>query len=263
MQQVCSNALRNSVVTGLGTVLLATGLSIGSGEALAKPFLLAQTPSSAKGQPALSVEQARAAANHILEAVKTRNANLRYSQFSDELKAASSPSMVATSMASQPNLYSWKLLSIEGGLSNTTVEASLSTSRGIQELFMVLNSKGELSGYHVDRADEAPSGVARKFVSALSMGHYISARSYLSLSLQKEIGVASLQERWYFLQRQTGAFVAINKVVEVETTSDQKLLLVKTEFNRLTESLYIILDSNNDIIGVDFPSDQIVSKQVR
>jgi hypothetical protein len=263
MQPAFLNALHQSAATGLGSILLAFGLSIGTAEAETHSYVVAQGSTTAAKQPALSVEQARAAANRILEAVKKRDANTRFSQFSDELKAASSPSMVATSMRTQPELFDWKLLSVQSGLRNTTIEASLNTARGVQELFMVLNEKGELSGYHVDRADEAPSAVARKFVTALSLGHFISARSYLSLDLQKEIGVASLQERWQLLQRKTGSFVAIRKVVEVESTPEQKLLLVNTEFNRLTDSLYVILNANNDITGMDFPSDQIAPKPVR
>ncbi|MFM8660925.1 MAG: DUF3887 domain-containing protein, partial [Cyanobium sp.] len=73
----------------------------------------------------LSVEQARAAANRILEAIQTGDPNLRSSQFSDQLKAISSPAMVAETMRRQPKLLSWTLLSVRGGLRSTTVEASL------------------------------------------------------------------------------------------------------------------------------------------
>ena len=54
----------------------------------------------------------------------------------------------------------------------------------------------------------------------------------------------------------------INKVVEAGSTSDQHLVLVNTEFNRLSDSLFVILDNNNQIIGVDFPSDPVSPKPV-
>ncbi|MDA0717171.1 MAG: DUF3887 domain-containing protein [Cyanobacteria bacterium] len=127
----------------------------------------------------------------------------------------------------------------------------------------MLNPQGELTGYHIDVSDEAPSVVARKFVVALSSGHFISARSFLSLSMQKEISANSLQARWQMLQRQTGQSVNIRKVVETEGGGDQRLVLVNIEFNRLSDSLFVILNANNDIIGVDFPSDPIALKQVR
>jgi hypothetical protein len=246
----------------LAMLSLATGLSITVAALPGVPGSAALAQSGVD-QPALSVEAARAATNRILTAVKSRDANLRFSQFSEELKAVSSPSMVAESMRTQPKLLSWTLLSVQGGLRNTTVEASLTTSMGKRELFIVLNPEGKLAGYHLDVTDEAPSAVAKKFVTALSSGQFISARSFLSLSLQKEISASSLQVRWQQLQRQTGEFVRIRKVVVAEGGGDQRLVLVNSDFNRLSDSLFVILNANNDIIGVDFPSDPIAPKQVR
>ncbi len=246
----------------LGMLSLATGLSITVAALSGVPGGAALAQSGVE-QPALSVEAARAAANRILTAVKSRDANLRFSQFSEELKAVSSPSMVAETMRTQPKLLSWTLLSVQGGLRNTTVEASLTTSMGKRDLFIVLNPEGKLAGYHLDVTDEAPSAVAKRFVTALSSGHFISARSFLSLPLQKEISASSLQARWQQLQRQTGEFVRIRKVVVAESGGDQRLVLVNSDFNRLSDSLFVILNANNDIIGVDFPSDPIVPKQVR
>ncbi|MCP9882546.1 DUF3887 domain-containing protein [Cyanobium sp. Alchichica 3B3-8F6] len=249
----------------LPLLALATGLSLGLGTGpwAWGPSALAQAQEGAEISPALSVEQARAAANRILKAVKSRDANLRYSQFSDELKAVSSPAMVASTMRTQPRLLNWTLLSVQGGLRDTTVEASLTTSRGQQDLFIVLNGEGKLSGYHLDLSDEAPSLVARKFVTALSNGHFISARSFLSLSLQREIGADRLQMRWQQLQRQTGSLVRIRKTVVAEGTGDERLVLVNTEFNRLSDSLYVILNASNEITGIDFPSEPIGPQPVR
>ena len=253
----------------LGLLALATGLGIGlsvmpgTPGSAARAQAQAQPRSSSASVPALSVEQARAAANRILEAVRSGDANLRYSQFSDELKAVSSPSMVAATMRTQPKLRRWTLLSVRSGLRSTTVEASLITSNGQQDLFMVLNDAGKLSGYHLDLTEEAPSLVARNFVTALSQGHFITARSFLSLPMQNEIPVKRLQLRWQELERETGAFVRILKAVEADSSSDQRLVLVNTEFNRLTDSLFVILNSNNEIINVDFPNDPIAPKPVR
>ena len=243
----------------LGMLSLATGLSITVASLPGVPGGAALAQSGVE-QPALSVEAARAAANRILTAVKSRDANLRFSQFSEELKAVSSPSMVAETMRTQPKLLNWTLLSVQGGLRNTTVEASLTTSMGKRDLFIVLNPEGKLAGYHLDVTDEATSAVAKRFVTALSSGHFISARSYLSLPLQQEISSSSLQARWQQLQRQTGEFVRIRKVVVAEGSGEQRLVLVNSEFNRLSDSLFVILNANNDIIGVDFPSDPIAPK---
>ncbi len=219
-------------------------------------------PSNLEPGGGLSVEAARAAANRILEAVKSRDANRRYATFSDALKAVSSPAMVAETIRSQPQLQSWTLLSVRRGLRSTTVEVSLKTSAGERDLFMVLNSQGQLDGYHVDLTDAKASRVAADFVRALSGGHYISARSFLSLPLQEELTAATLQAKWQQLQRYTGNFVRVNRVIEAERSADSQLVLVNTEFNRITDSLFVILNSSNEIVGVDFPQDPIRPRSV-
>ena len=210
----------------------------------------------------LTVEQARAAADRILQAIKSEDANLRFAQFSERLKAISSPSMVAETMRKQPKLLSWTLLSVRGGLQSTTVEASLKTSAGTRDLFMVLNNKGELDGYHLDLTDAKATQVASDFVRALSSGHFITARSFLSLPLQEELSPAALQTKWQQLQRYTGNYVAVRRVVAAEHNSDSQLVLVNTEFNRITDTLFVVLNQNNEIVSVDFPQDPIQPRAV-
>lgn len=211
--------------------------------------------SAQTAQPALSVDQARATANAILEAEQRRDAQTRFSQFSPEMQQVTSPAMIAETMAKRPAIRSWKLLSVQRGIQSTTVEADVDTAAGRQNLFIVLNGKGQLTGYYVDRTDAAPAKVAGQFVRALSSGHYISARSFLSPNLQREISAAELQARWQELQRETGNFVKVNRVIEAAQNDEQKLVLVNTTFNRLTDNLFVLLDANNLIFNVDFPNE--------
>jgi sulfite reductase alpha subunit-like flavoprotein len=92
--------------TGLSTAL-STALSTGLAALQPAPLRAqpAATASPAAAKPALSTEQARAAAVRILEAIQSGDANARYAQFSDQLKAVSSPSMVAATMRSQPKVH--------------------------------------------------------------------------------------------------------------------------------------------------------------
>jgi hypothetical protein len=237
-------------------------LTPGLDAARAQPAAVGDTLQGQQPGAGLTVEQARAAANRILEAVKSRDPNLRFSQFSEQLKATSSPAMVAETMRSQPQLLGWTLLSVRGGLRTTTVEASLRTSAGTRDLFMVLNGKGELDGYHLDLTDAKASQVAADFVRALSGGHFITARSFLTLTLQEELTPAALQARWQQLQRYTGNFLRVRRVIEAEQNADTQLVLVNTEFNRVTDSLFVVLNQNNEIVNVDFPQDPIKPRAV-
>ena len=242
--------------------LLATSLigsaclaPISSAQAGAPSKAPAGAPTAAAAPVALGVPQARTAANAILEAIRKGDANARYNQFSDELKAVTSPQMVQNTMRTQPKLLSWKLLSVNAGLRNTTVEASLTTTKGNRDVFIVLNGAGKIVGYHFDRTDEASSQVALNFVKSLSNGQYISARSLLSLDLHKEISPERLQQKWQELQKLTGNFVKVTKAVVSNSTCSDRLVMVVTQFNRLTDSLFVILDATNTITGVDFPID--------
>ena len=79
--------------------------------------------------------------------------------------------------------------------------------------------------------------------------------SFLSPSLQEEISQSALQAKWQRLQRVTGNFVRIRRIARAENTPAMKLVIVNTEFNRLTDNLFVILDERNQIIGVDFPTE--------
>ena len=235
------------------TLLLSAGLQ-------PVPLLLAR-PAHAQGDApatpttALTVEQARAAAQRILEAIRRGDANARFAQFSDELKAMTSPSMVQATMRTQPKVLRYQLLSVRSGLTSSTVEAELTTTAGTRVVFIVLNGKGQIARYYVDRTDDPTSKVAEQFVRALSTGNFITAHSFLSPQFQKDITPQALQAKWLNLQRSTGMFQQLGRVVEAESTPDSHLVLVNVQFNRLSDNLFVILDANNQVTGVDFPSE--------
>ena len=249
----------------LASLSLGAALLLGAALPPAMPWLNgpAQAQESAGSSPALSVAEARAAATRILDAVKRGNANERFAQFSDELKAMTSPAMVQATMRSQPKVLSYQLLSVRSGLSTSTVEAELRTSAGQRVVFIVLNGKGQIARYYVDRTDDPTSKVAEQFVDALSTGNFITAHSFLSPQFQKDITPQALQSKWLNLQRYTGLFQHVGRVVEAESTAETRLVLVNVQFNRLSDNLFVILDANNQVTGVDFPSEPHVPQSVR
>jgi len=117
----------------------------------------------------------------------------------------------------------------------------------------VLNGAGQIARYYFDRADDNTSKVAQQFVQAVSTGNFITAQSFLSPEVQKELTPAVLQAKWFELQRETGNFVQVGRVVEAESTPDTRLVLVNVRFNRLSDNLFVILNGENQITGVDFP----------
>lgn len=204
---------------------------------------------------ALSEIQARQAAERILRVLQKRDANARFAQFAPELQRVSSPAMIAATMKTQPDLLGWTITSVQPGYDSSAVEATLRTSRGTRQLLMVIDANGKLTGYHFNASDAPAEAVVRDFITALSRGHFISASSFLSPTLQEEISQSTLQGKWQRLQRVTGNFVRIRRIARAENTPEMKLVIVNVEFNRLTDNLFVILDDRNQIIGVDFPTE--------
>ena len=230
------------------------GLSLGHGPVRAQ--MGASTVAPARGASSAMVEaRTKAAAERILLALRNGDADTRYRQFAPSLQRVTSPTMIRQRLATMPKVLGWTLGPVVPGQDSSTITARLITSAGPRDLLMVIDANGLLEGYHFDAADQPAETVARQFVEWISQGRYISANSLLSPDLQREIPPATMQTRWQRLQRLTGDFVAIKRVFRSESSGDQKLVLVKSEFRRVTDTLFVILDGRNQIVGVDFPTE--------
>ena len=242
-----------SVITA---ALLVSGFSIASQppHEATPATLLAQTRSTG-----LSDTAAREAAERILEAVKQRDGKLRYSQFATALQKTSSPAMVQGSLDKWPQLESWTIESVRSGLSgNSSVEVELKNENGTRRGTLVINPEGQLVAQVFDFEDKKSTQVARAFMDAVTDGQFVTARSLLALDLQKEISPSALQNKWLKLQRSTGTFQKIDDVMEADHGSEGTLVLVETSFNRVTDNIFVILNSAHEITGVDFPIDSKV-----
>jgi hypothetical protein len=243
---------------GLIGLAMATALGLAgmAGPSLAQGGLpMRQSDRLGQPQGGLSETRARLAANRILQALSRRDANALYALFSEELKRISSPTMVAKRLEARPAILSFQVLKVQPGFTTTTVDAMVRTSSGERQLLMVLDESGKLEAYHFDSSDRTATKVAQDFMDNLIKGNYVSARSLFSLQMQEEITPAVLQSKWQNLQRRTGNVQKVLRVESAESVSDQKLVLVNTKFTRFTDSLFVILDSNNQIINVDFPNE--------
>ena len=257
----------NSWRRALGGVAVASFMVLSGGMFelnAADPRALAQVPPApAASAPALSVAQASAAAEAILKAYQSQNAEAYFALFSDELKATSSPALVAKVLASRAKVLSWRITSIDVGLDTATVDALLQTAKGPVNVVLLIDDEGKLTAYQADLSARASTAVAGRFIAAVTQGKFVEARSFLSLSMQKEISPSGLQAKWLNLQRETGNYVRTRRIIESQRTGDLRLVLVNLEFTRMADSLYVILDDRNQIVGLDFPNDPAVIKPAR
>jgi len=196
------------------------------------PQVRAQTTTARDTTAAMAEQSARQAAERILTAVRNRDANAYFALLAPAPQRVSSPAMAARALQRLPQLQ---------------------TSAGPREVLLVVDGKGRLEGYHVNASDAKTEDVVRAFMQALSSGYYVTASSFLSERLREEIPQPVLQRKWQNLQSITGQFQRIKKITRAESNDQMKLVIVSTQFNRLTDNLYVILDAQNQIIGVDFP----------
>ena len=238
-------------------LLAAAVLLSGSGSAV-RAQAAAPAGSAREGSvqlPAAVIEQrARAAAEKVLQALRDGDANTRYAQFAPRLQKMTSPAMVQSYMARQPKLLRWTITAVVPGMESSIVEVNLVTAAGARQLAMAIDANGLLEAYHYDATDLPAAKVAQQFVEALGQGRFVLASSFLSSKMQAEVSPAKLQGKWQNLQRLTGNFVRVRKSFQAENTADARLVLVNTEFNRISDNLFVILNSRNEITGVDFPT---------
>lgn len=240
-----------------------TALAVAFGLALLPAVASAQgvtvpgaAPSRAAQPSAALVEQgARQAAERILSAVRLGDANGYYALLAPDSQRLTSPAMVASVFRGLPRLLSWRIGRIEPGLDSSSVLADLATSAGAREVLLIVDGQGRMERFTINAGDQAAEDVVRRFMAQLSAGHFIAADSVLSPSVQEEIPPGTLQAKWLNLQRLTGSFQRVVRLWQEAQNQDSKLVIVTVQFNRLTDNLFVTLNRQNQIVGVDFPTD--------
>lgn len=241
-------------LAGVGTAPVQARSLLAQAPVVVPGFPDARPDAAAPRRP-LNKAAATAAAQRILRALRDGDANSRYAQFAPRLKRVSSPALVQAALKTRPRLLSWTITDVKPGLDSTTVTAQLVTAAGNQKMVMSIDPEGLLEAYHIDARNVPAEKVVASFMQALANGQYILASSYLGDMLQQDIPQDQLQAKWLNLQRLTGNFKQVLSISSAEQAADMKLVIVNTEFNRLTDNLFVTLDNANRIISVDFPTD--------
>lgn len=246
-------ALSRLLRAARGSAALLSLVAATAGPCLLPLSARAQASAARDTSAAMAEQSARQAAERILTAVKNRDANAYFALLAPDSQRVSSPAMAARALQRLPQLNSWSLSEVVPGLDSSSVTAQLQTSEGPREVLLVVDGKGRLQGYHVNVSDAKAEDVVRAFMQALSNGYFVTASSFLSERVREEIPPRVLQRKWLTLQSLTGQFQSVKKISRAESNDQMKLVIVSTQFNRLTDNLFVILDDHNQIIGVDFP----------
>lgn len=208
-------------------------------------------PSSA----ALAEQAARQAAERILRAVQKGDATGYFALLAPNPQRVTSPAMIAKVFRGLPKLQSWRIGAIEPGLDSSSVLIDLKTSAGPREVLLIVDGQGRMESFTINASDQAAEVVVREFINDLSRGNFVSASSHLSPALVEDIPQPALQKKWLNLQTITGNFLRIRKIWQAANDNTMKLVIVTAQFNRLTDNLFVTLNTKNQIVGVDFPAD--------
>ncbi|QPN59374.1 DUF3887 domain-containing protein [Synechococcus sp. CBW1002] len=246
--------LLGGVVTPLclGARPVVAGLGSLEGNGDGAPTLVAEVASPQRKQ---TKQKLRKAAERILLAIQQSDARALYGYLAEPVRRFTTPAAMQERLASLGGVRSTRIESLVLGADDGTVEAELVTPRGTRPLTLILDGEGKILGWELDRSQIPVEDTAVKFIEDLAAGRVLTARSLMSAAMQEEMLPAALQERWQGLQKLTGPFQRVRGSVFAGRDETQQLVLVTTQFGQLTDNLFVILNLQGQVIGVDFPLD--------
>ncbi|MEB3309015.1 MAG: DUF3887 domain-containing protein [Snowella sp.] len=97
--------------------------------------------------------------------------------------------------------------------------------------------------------------LATRFVNSLVIKDYGRARGDLSPLLKAEFFPDRVQRRWETLLSRTGPFQRIVKITNKPSTTANvpDVVIVKIQFENLTDDLFIFFNKEKQIVNIDFP----------
>ena len=216
-------------------------------------------PRSASGPEApvtdLSTTKATATAEQLLTALEQRRGDVIHASLSPAVKGSLSPQQVQDGLNQLPAILSSRIVLVASGYRTTTVDALLKTSRGEEDLLLVLDDDGKLLAWKWVDAVQPIERTALDFAADLAAGRWLAARSKLSLDLQEDLAPDDLRRKWLKLSSVAGGFRQLKDAVIASQGGDQQLVLVSIEFGNATSNLFVIFDERGQIINVDISRD--------
>jgi hypothetical protein len=125
-------------------------------------------------------------------------------------------------------------------------------SNKVGNLIITFNNRGEVVGFDFPETMGVEE-IARKFTENIGKNEYGLARQYLHPFLKAEVFPAKIKARSEAIQAKLGAFQKVLDVEIKEMSPDQDLALVKVQFQKGEQEVFLIIDKQKNILGVDFP----------
>ena len=141
----------------------------------------------------------------------------------------------------------------EWAVNTDFVAIELDFAKTSGDLLLSFNSDQQISGVDFPPLREADARIiAENAIDAIASADYVGARNDLHPILKSELTPEAISEKWESLQAQTGNFRR-RIATQIRTTDDYQLVSITLEFENLTEDILFFFNSENQILGVDFP----------
>lgn len=134
------------------------------------------------------------------------------------------------------------------------VKVTTQFAKGTSEILITFNKKQEVIAVNWPSSKSIES-IAETFVSNLAVKDYARARSNLSPALKTEFFAENIEKSWTNLVKRTGTF---QKILDIQhqpggTTAAANVVIIKIQFEKITDYLFIFFNQDKQIVNVDFP----------
>jgi hypothetical protein len=134
------------------------------------------------------------------------------------------------------------------------VKVTTQFSKGTDEILITFNKKQEVIAVNWP-SNKSVEKIAETFVNHLAVKDYARARSNLSPALKTEFFAENIEKSWANLIKRTGP---LQKILDIQnqpggTTAAVNVVIVKIQFEKVIDHLFIFFNQEKQIVNVDFP----------
>lgn len=134
------------------------------------------------------------------------------------------------------------------------VKVTTQFAKGSSEILITFNKKQEVIAVNWP-SNKSIEKIAETFVNNLAVKDYARARSHFSPALKTEFFAENIEKSWANLIKRTGPF---QKILDIQhqpggTTAAANVVIVKIQFEKVTDYLFIFFNQEKQIVNVDFP----------
>ena len=134
------------------------------------------------------------------------------------------------------------------------VKVTVQFSKGTEDVLITFDKQQKPIAFNWP-SNKNIEAITKAFANDLGNKNFISARKYLSPLIKAELSPENIQTKWEKLLKRTGPYQKTLSMITESggTRADQNVVIVKIQFEKVTENLFVFFDENKQIINVDFP----------